>query len=182
MPNIIPFDALAALVPVGMTVRSGPLFFTDWLRQQRKEALTLAVLRFETPPGSRLKWIGAISEVGAERRLWGFTITLGYSRMMTYMKDEQRKAARDVYVSWLGSTPCPGTIPSREVWGRGHGAKSKSAVAQNPSQCMIGRCGVIWSSHTASTTRAFRWASERQDAYPHRPECAPGGAPPLGRI
>jgi hypothetical protein len=101
MPNIIPFDALAALVPVGMTVRSGPLFFTDWLRQQRKEALTLAVLRFETPPGSRLKWIGAISEVGAERRLWGFTITLGYSRMMTYMKDEQRKAARDVYVSWL---------------------------------------------------------------------------------
>jgi hypothetical protein len=36
-----------------------------------------------------------------------------------------------------------------------------SATARNGSRCMIGRCGVIWSSRTASTTRAFRWASSR---------------------
>jgi hypothetical protein len=27
--------------------------------------------------------LGLLAENGAERKLWGFTITLGYSRMMT---------------------------------------------------------------------------------------------------
>jgi len=56
---------------------------TDWLRPQRKEALSVAVRRFETPPGkqAQVDWghLGSLTEQGVERALWGFTITLGYS-------------------------------------------------------------------------------------------------------
>jgi transposase len=59
---------------------------TDWLRPQRKEALSVAVRRFETPPGkqAQVDWghLGSITESGEVRQLWGFTITLGYSRRM----------------------------------------------------------------------------------------------------
>jgi transposase len=59
---------------------------TDWLRPQRKEALAVAVRRFETPPGkqAQVDWghLGSLSEDGTERQLWGFTITLGYSRRL----------------------------------------------------------------------------------------------------
>ena len=59
---------------------------TEWLRPQRKDALTVAVRRFETPPGkqAQVDWghLGSLSESGAEHMLWGFTITLGYSRLM----------------------------------------------------------------------------------------------------
>jgi transposase len=59
---------------------------TDWLRPQRKEALAVAVRRFETPPGkqAQVDWghLGSMTEESAERMLWGFTITLGYSRRM----------------------------------------------------------------------------------------------------
>ena len=59
---------------------------TEWLRPQRKDALSVAVRRFETPPGkqAQVDWghLGSLSEEGAEHMLWGFTITLGYSRMM----------------------------------------------------------------------------------------------------
>ena len=59
---------------------------TDWLRPQRKEALSVAVRRFETPPGkqAQVDWghLGSITENGEARMLWGFTITLGYSRRM----------------------------------------------------------------------------------------------------
>lgn len=59
---------------------------TDWLRPQRKEAFAVAVRRFETPPGKQAQadWghLGSLSEDGSERSMWGFTITLGYSRMM----------------------------------------------------------------------------------------------------
>jgi transposase len=59
---------------------------TDWLRPQRKEALAVAVRRFETPPGkqAQVDWghLGWLSEDGTERQLWGFTITLGYSRRL----------------------------------------------------------------------------------------------------
>ena len=59
---------------------------TEWLRPQRKEALVVAVRRFETPPGkqAQVDWghLGSLSEAGTERAMWGFTITLGYSRMM----------------------------------------------------------------------------------------------------
>jgi transposase len=59
---------------------------TEWLRPQRKEALVVAVRRFETPPGkqAQVDWghLGSLSEAGVEHAMWGFTITLGYSRMM----------------------------------------------------------------------------------------------------
>jgi len=59
---------------------------TEWLRPQRKDALTVAVRRFETLPGkqAQVDWghLGSLSEASAEHMLWGFTITLGYSRMM----------------------------------------------------------------------------------------------------
>jgi len=57
---------------------------TDWLRPQRKEAESLAVRRFETPVGkqAQVDWghLGSRSEDDRERKLWGFSMTLGYSR------------------------------------------------------------------------------------------------------
>jgi len=59
---------------------------TDWLRPQRRQAESLAVQRFETPPGKQAQadWghLGSLSEGGRERQLWGFTMTLGYSRRL----------------------------------------------------------------------------------------------------
>lgn len=59
---------------------------TDWLRPQRKEALAVAVRRFETPPGkqAQVDWghLGSIIENGTEHQLWAFAITMGYSRRM----------------------------------------------------------------------------------------------------
>jgi transposase len=59
---------------------------TDWLRPQRTSAWVVAVRRFETPPGKQgqVDWghLGTLEVAGRERKLWGFTLTLGYSRMM----------------------------------------------------------------------------------------------------
>ena len=59
---------------------------TDWLRPQRESARTVAVRRFETPPGKQgqVDWghLGTLEMEGEERQLWGFTFTLGYSRTM----------------------------------------------------------------------------------------------------
>jgi transposase len=59
---------------------------TDWLRPQRESARVMAVRRFETPPGKQgqVDWghLGSIDLDGREQKLWGFTLTLGYSRMM----------------------------------------------------------------------------------------------------
>jgi transposase len=59
---------------------------TDWLRPQRESARVVAVRRFETPPGKQgqVDWghLGDIELDGREHKLWGFTLTLGYSRMM----------------------------------------------------------------------------------------------------
>ena len=64
----------------------GYTILKDWLRPQRKEALAVAVRRFETPPGkqAQVDWghLGSLSEASVERAMCGFTITLGYSRMM----------------------------------------------------------------------------------------------------
>ncbi len=60
----------------------GYTILTDWLRPQRTSAQAVAVRRFETPPGrqAQVDWghLGTLEE----RKLWGFTFTLGYSRMM----------------------------------------------------------------------------------------------------
>src|ERR1700689_1654605 len=64
----------------------GYSILTDWLQPQRKEALSVAVRRFETPPGkqAQVDWghLGSITEDGEACMLWAFTITLGYSRRM----------------------------------------------------------------------------------------------------
>jgi transposase len=64
----------------------GYSILTEWLKPQRKEALSVAVRRFETPPGKQAQvdwgYLGSIAEDGEARMLWGFTITLGYSRRM----------------------------------------------------------------------------------------------------
>ena len=64
----------------------GYTILTDWLRPQRQAASTVAVRRFETPPGqqAQVDWghLGTILMDGKEHKLWGFTLTLGYSRMM----------------------------------------------------------------------------------------------------
>jgi transposase len=58
----------------------------DWLHPQRAAASAAAVRRFETPPGkqAQVDWghLGYLDLDGRTLRLWGFTITLGYSRRM----------------------------------------------------------------------------------------------------
>jgi len=64
----------------------GYTILKDWLHPQRESAQTVAVRRFETPPGkqAQVDWghLGSIEIEGEERRLNGFTFTLGYSRAM----------------------------------------------------------------------------------------------------
>jgi len=64
----------------------GYTILTDWLRPQRTSAHTVAVRRFETPAGkqAQVDWghLGTIEWEGQERKHWGFTYTLGYSRRM----------------------------------------------------------------------------------------------------
>jgi transposase len=64
----------------------GYTILTDWLRPQRQAARVVAVRRFETPPGKQgqVDWghLGWLTMAGQEWKLWGFTLTLGYSRML----------------------------------------------------------------------------------------------------
>jgi transposase len=64
----------------------GYTILTDWLRPQRESAGVTAVRRFETPPGkqAQVDWghLGSLTEPDRKHPLWGFTITLGYSRVM----------------------------------------------------------------------------------------------------
>ncbi len=76
----------------------GYTLLTDWLRPQRKEAHAVAVRRFETRPGkqAQVDWghLGSIIENGEGRILWGFTITLGYSRRMMASAPTDQKLGR----------------------------------------------------------------------------------------
>jgi transposase len=64
----------------------GYTILKDWLHPQRQSAQTVAVRRFETPPGrqAQVDWghLGTIEMDGEEYKLNGFTFTLGYSRAM----------------------------------------------------------------------------------------------------
>jgi transposase len=64
----------------------GYTILTDWLRPQRTSARTVAVRRFETPPGkqAQVDWghLGTLEMDGQESKLWGFTFALGYSQTM----------------------------------------------------------------------------------------------------
>jgi transposase len=64
----------------------GYTILKDWLQPQRESACTVAVRRFETPPGkqAQVDWghLGTIEMHGQQRALNGFAFTLGYSRTM----------------------------------------------------------------------------------------------------
>src|SRR5215469_5087433 len=58
----------------------------EYLQPKREASRTAAVRRFETPPGrqAQVDWgyLGTLTVKGERHRMWGFTFTLGYSRMM----------------------------------------------------------------------------------------------------
>jgi transposase len=58
----------------------------DWLQPQRAAEMATAVRRFETPPGkqAQVDWghLGYLDTGDEHRQVWGFAITLGYSRRM----------------------------------------------------------------------------------------------------
>ena len=64
----------------------GYTILKEHLRPMREASRTVAVRRFETPPGkqAQVDWghLGTLTVDGDERKLWGFTFTLGYSRAM----------------------------------------------------------------------------------------------------
>lgn len=64
----------------------GYTILKDWVQPQRKAAQTQAVRRFETPPGkqAQVDWghLGYLEADGKSQRIWGFTMTLGYSRQL----------------------------------------------------------------------------------------------------
>jgi hypothetical protein len=66
--------------------RGGYTILKDYLQPKREAARATAVRRFETPPGrqAQVDWghLGTLEVDGEERKLSGFTFTLGYSRMM----------------------------------------------------------------------------------------------------
>jgi transposase len=64
----------------------GYTILKDWLQPQRASAKTVAVRRFETPPGkqAQVDWghLGYLETDSGSRKIWGFAITMGYSRRM----------------------------------------------------------------------------------------------------
>jgi transposase len=73
----------------------GYTILTDWLRPQREAASVVAVRRFETPPGkqAQVDWghLGSLADGGEKQMLWGFAMTMGYSRrMMAEAATDQR--------------------------------------------------------------------------------------------
>jgi transposase len=64
----------------------GYTILKDWLHPQRAAASAAAVRRFETPPGKQAQadWghLGYLDVDGRAHPIWGFTITLGYSRRL----------------------------------------------------------------------------------------------------
>jgi len=66
--------------------QGGYTILKDWLQPQRAEAQTVAVRRFETPPGkqAQVDWghLGYLETDSGLRKIWGFAITMGYSRRM----------------------------------------------------------------------------------------------------
>src|SRR5207245_6857274 len=75
---------------------------------------TVAVRRFETPPGkqAQVDWghLGTLEMEGQEQKLWGFTFTLGYSRrMMAEAALDQKHPRRELSAEgsssgWPGAT------------------------------------------------------------------------------
>lgn len=73
----------------------GYSILTEWLRPRRQAAQTVAVRRFETPPGrqGQVDWghLGSLQDEGVRSPLWGFVFTLGHSRaLMAEAATDQR--------------------------------------------------------------------------------------------
>lgn len=73
----------------------GYTILKDWLHPQRSAARSVAVRRFETPPGkqAQVDWghLGTLDWEGQERELWAFTFTMGYSqRLMAEVALDQK--------------------------------------------------------------------------------------------
>ena len=64
----------------------GYTILKDWLQPHRDGSKAAAVRRFETPPGkqAQVDWghLGYLETKAGSRQIWGFSITLGYSRRM----------------------------------------------------------------------------------------------------
>jgi transposase len=64
----------------------GRTILKDWLHPRRAESRATAVRRFETAPGqqAQVDWghLAYLSSRQCRRRVWGFTMTMGYSRRM----------------------------------------------------------------------------------------------------
>ncbi len=70
----------------GRDYAGGYTILKSWLQPQRQAAQTAAVRRFETPPGkqAQVDWghLGSLAHAKGHAQLWGFTMTLGYSRRL----------------------------------------------------------------------------------------------------
>ncbi len=64
--------------------QGGCTILKDWMQPQRAAGMSTAVRRFETPPGkqAQVDWghLGYLETGGEQHQVWGFAITLGYSR------------------------------------------------------------------------------------------------------
>jgi transposase len=70
----------------GRGYKGGYTMLKDYLHPKRQEAAAVAVRRFETAPGkqAQVDWghLGSMEIDGAPRKLSGFALTLGYSRVI----------------------------------------------------------------------------------------------------
>lgn len=70
----------------GLGYQGGYTILKDWVQPQRTVAQAAVVRRFETPPGKQAQadWghLGYLDAGGESHRIWGFTLTLGYSRRL----------------------------------------------------------------------------------------------------
>jgi transposase len=66
--------------------QGGCTILKDWLQPQRAAGSATAVRRFETPPGrqAQVDWghLGYLDTKTGQRMVWGFAITMGYSRRL----------------------------------------------------------------------------------------------------
>jgi transposase len=101
--------------------QGGDTILKDWLHPQRAAAQVTAVRRFETPPGHQAQVDGGhlayLEGEGQPRKVWGFTITLGYSRRMW------AEAALDQKLGTLlrrheGAFRCWGGVPEEILYDR----------------------------------------------------------------
>lgn len=100
------------LVKTGYT--GGMSILRDYVNQVRKKVITEAVIRFETEPGfqAQVDWveIGRYLVNGSLQKIYGFVMTLGYSRksfvcFTTSMKQSILHACHELAFEYFGGVP-----------------------------------------------------------------------------